>query len=78
MEGGGGSYERGTPVGCHFVGFGKPKGLRTRQRRSGHQFDHQNGSPSRPLHLHLAESVYKVVLHKSIPTQIRQLILYHY
>jgi hypothetical protein len=26
----------------------------------------------------LTESVYQVVLHKSIPTQIRQLIVYHY
>ena len=28
------------------------------------------------LHLYLAESVYKVVLHKSIPAQICQLILH--
>ena len=27
---------------------------------------------------HLTESVYKVVLQKSIPTQIRQLIFYYY
>ena len=28
------------------------------------------------VNIHLTESVYKVVLQKSIPTQIRQLILY--
>ena len=45
------------------------------KRESGH---FQNASSSLAAQVHPAQSVFNIVLQKSFPSQIRQLILYYY